>query len=279
MTNCKFIFSSDIHGNKIHLKKLFEYAIKNKISYIVLGGDICPKDVSHRTIVDQKNFLKFLISYKNKYKNINLYLILGNDDFYTNDKILKNNDKLKYMNLKKTKFFESFFIFGFSYVAPTSFRFKDWELWDTKNKKYDSLRGKFVTVGVKSKNDRLLHFDMKNLRRENNIYSLLIKKTKNLDLKKTIFVIHTPPFNTKIDLCKTKEHVGSIGVRKFIEEKKPILTLHGHIHEAFEMSSTYYDKIGNAVVINACNDYLSNEVSFILINIKDARIEHKRIII
>ncbi len=63
----------------------------------------------------------------------------------------------------------------------------------------------------------------------NNIAKILnlLKEKENL-----ILVTHAPPANTKIDLTFMHQHVGSMAIRRIIEEYEPILSLHGHIHEA-----------------------------------------------
>ncbi|MEM1585967.1 MAG: metallophosphoesterase family protein [Candidatus Bathyarchaeia archaeon] len=60
-----------------------------------------------------------------------------------------------------------------------------------------------------------------------------------------ILVSHTPPKNTRLDRTFLGVHAGSISVRKFIEENKPILVLCGHIHEAKGS-----DRIGNSIIVN-----------------------------
>lgn len=60
-----------------------------------------------------------------------------------------------------------------------------------------------------------------------------------------VFVSHQPPKNTKLDRTFIGVHAGSVSVRKFVEENKPLLVLCGHIHEARGM-----DHIGNTIIIN-----------------------------
>ena len=45
-------------------------------------------------------------------------------------------------------------------------------------------------------------------------------------------VIHTPPLNSSLDRTSSGAHVGSAGVRAFIESAQPEVCLCGHIHEA-----------------------------------------------
>lgn len=64
--------------------------------------------------------------------------------------------------------------------------------------------------------------------------------------KYKIQITHNPPINTGIDVIRAGAHVGSPIVRKFIEEKKPIIALSAHIHEAKGV-----DKLGETFLLNA----------------------------
>jgi len=60
-----------------------------------------------------------------------------------------------------------------------------------------------------------------------------------------ICVIHEPPHGSRLDQLGNGQHVGSPGVRAFIEKTQPALAVTGHIHE-----STGMDMIGETPVIN-----------------------------
>lgn len=60
-----------------------------------------------------------------------------------------------------------------------------------------------------------------------------------------ICAIHEPPYGSKLDRLGGGQHVGSEGVRQFIERAQPALVLTGHIHE-----SSGTDVIGGTTVIN-----------------------------
>lgn len=49
--------------------------------------------------------------------------------------------------------------------------------------------------------------------------------------RKTILATHSPPFNCGLDKTKFGNSIGSTGIRRIIEEKKPALNLCGHVHE------------------------------------------------
>src|SRR5205085_931336 len=52
------------------------------------------------------------------------------------------------------------------------------------------------------------------------------------DPRRTIYVCHTPPAHTPLDQMARGRHPGSMALHEFIEQRQPLLTLHGHIHEA-----------------------------------------------
>jgi len=86
-----------------------------------------------------------------------------------------------------------------------------------------------------------------------------------LSAKYKIQITHNPPHNTGIDVIRAGVHVGSHVVRKFIEEKKPIIALSAHIHEAKGI-----DKLGETFLLNAGK---FPEGYFGLINIDDGNVK------
>jgi Icc-related predicted phosphoesterase len=92
----------------------------------------------------------------------------------------------------------------------------------------------------------------------------LDRMTRGQDLARSIFLIHSPPYQTKLDLSaragRMIDHVpldcylGSIAVRRFIESRQPLLTLHGHIHEAARLSGSWRDRIGRTHCFSAAHD-------------------------
>ena len=83
-------------------------------------------------------------------------------------------------------------------------------------------------------------------------------------MERAIFLFHTPPYDTPLDRAaldgKKYEHVpldvhvGSIAVKRFIEQRQPLLTLHGHVHESARLTGEWKTRIGRTVCINAAHD-------------------------
>jgi Icc-related predicted phosphoesterase len=60
-----------------------------------------------------------------------------------------------------------------------------------------------------------------------------------------IVIAHNPPKDTKLDMIPNGIHVGSPLIRAFIDSKKPLLVVSGHIHE-----SAAIDTIGPTTLVN-----------------------------
>ncbi|MCA9477831.1 MAG: metallophosphoesterase family protein [Nanoarchaeota archaeon] len=71
-------------------------------------------------------------------------------------------------------------------------------------------------------------------------------KKQMRDPKKTILLLHGPPYNTNLDVPFQEYHSGSLSFRAFIEEEQPALVLAGHIHEC----EGQVDSIKDSVLMN-----------------------------
>ena len=52
-------------------------------------------------------------------------------------------------------------------------------------------------------------------------------------------------------------------MRRWIERRQPLLTLHGHIHESPTMSGSFVDRIGATLVVNPGSDKVIPHLVFI----------------
>lgn len=261
----KLIYSSDLHGNKEFYKRLLKKAEDENCNAIVVGGDLCGKEGStiQEKIENQRNFLEnFMLplfkQFKSKNKNAEFYVIMGNDDFRINMEILERaeeNKIFKSIHNKSIQINKTLNIAGYSFVNPTPFRLKDWEKPDFENDK-----------GPK----QLFMEEIRSVGKEFGTIEEDFKKLKKLSSpKKTIYVIHAPPFNTRLDVIAAKAHVGSKAIRKFIEMNQPTLTLHGHIHESPQISGSWKDRIGRTICINVGSSYPGDRLNCAVIDSGD----------
>jgi Icc-related predicted phosphoesterase len=84
------------------------------------------------------------------------------------------------------------------------------------------------------------------------------------EVGRAIFLFHTPPYQTRLDRAALDGrmvdhapldvHVGSIAVRRFIEHRQPLLTLHGHIHESARITGSWHDQLGATHMFTGAHD-------------------------
>jgi len=91
---------------------------------------------------------------------------------------------------------------------------------------------------------------------ENEIWDLLRNAVNNVkNFSRIILVSHDPPNNTALDLTFAGLHVGSKSVRDFILRYRPLMGIHGHIHEGRGT-----DKLNGIPIINlgaSINGYIA----------------------
>ena len=49
-------------------------------------------------------------------------------------------------------------------------------------------------------------------------------------------------------------HVGSIALRQFIEARQPLVTLHGHVHEAVRLTGAWRVRLGRTWALGGAHD-------------------------
>lgn len=278
MTNCFFV--TDLHGNKDRYEKLFKAIREEKPDIVFIGGDILPHGL--KSINDSMDdFYNFTCDYlgsnlkkiKDELGKIypKVYIILGNDDVKTDEEIITNLETdgiWKYLHNKKFSY-RDFTFYGYAYIPPSPFLLKDWEKYDVSRYVDPGCIPPEEGIHTVNVDRRKLHFST--------IKEDLEELTKNQNLENSIFLFHSPPYQTNLDRADldgkiienvpVDVNVGSIAIKKFIEEKQPLLTLHGHIHESSRLTGSWKDKIGRTLCLNAATD--TNELSLIKFNLEE----------
>jgi len=258
----KCIFVSDLHGNINRFRKLFEIIEHEKPDGVFIGGDILPNQFlikgDIKKFLEEEFFNPIKKVRKTIDKGIRFFVIMGNDDPKVFEKLFINVDKKKiidYIHFKTVEF-NDFFVTGYSFVPPTPFQLKDWERYDVS---------RFVDVGVISPEEGQRTTKVsKDITCYSTISQDLEKLSKNSQLEKTIFIFHSPPYNSNldkadlegkmVDYAPVDVHVGSIAIRRFIEKKQPFLTLHGHVHETVRLTGEWKERRGKTFSFSAAHD-------------------------
>jgi Icc-related predicted phosphoesterase len=237
----RFIFVSDLHSNKAHFIELERLIYLNKPDILIIGGDIFAYSSKAEP---QLEFAKEYLSQFIIKINIPIYIIPGNCDKPQAINYLKricSDGALKFLTLEGEKLNNIEFI-GYNYTPPNPFKIKDWERKDLKED-YIVLEG---TCLLSNSSDKLNIVANDFL----NYLPSIEEDLSQLNNKKSIWVMHAPPFGGILDKNYANACAGSKGIRKSIERVQPILTLHGHIHEAPYMSNKWSERIGNTISIN-----------------------------
>jgi Icc-related predicted phosphoesterase len=265
MTRCFFV--SDLHGNTGHYQNLLRIIGKEIPQAVFLGGDLLPSGLSLRSsegfscgdFVEEylvKEFLLLRQQMKDAYPRI--FVIMGNDDVRCFESSVMDGEAggaWEYVHNRKLPL-GSFQVYGYSYVPPTPFLLKDWERYDVS---------RYVDPGSVSPEEGLRSSCVTEDEKKNaTIKDDLDRLVGDDDLERAIFLFHAPPHDSNLDRAALDGkiidhvpldlHVGSIAIRRFIEARGPLLTLHGHIHESARLTGLWRDRIGRTHAFSAAHN-------------------------
>ena len=265
LTHCFFV--SDLHGSINRYRTLFSLIEEETPDGIFIGGDILPSGMAALASADSPPgdflggfFTTELIRLKDKLaeKYPRIFIILGNDDGRFEETTMLDPTSpgiWEYIHNRRIDF-GKFIVYGYSYVPPTPFQLKDWERYDVSRyvdpgciSPEEGRRS--VPVSEDEKKYTTIEIDLKSL-------------VKRDDPGKAILLFHTPPYQTKLDRAALDEimvdhvpldvNVGSIAVRRFIEARQPLVTLHGHVHESARLTGSWKDRISKTYCFSAAHD-------------------------
>lgn len=257
----KVLFTSDIHASDSHLSSMLSIAEREKVECLIIGGDIIPHylhDTARFGMLKaqarylENVFIPAIMDFR-KRADIPIYLDFGNDDFIYNRKILEeyNEGLFNLLHFAKYRLTDDVDIIGYMNVPPTPFKIKDWERSDSVERPYPP-NNKVADKGYISANG-ILEETVLDLASDDSIEKELGKLSEIID-RPFIFISHSPPYKTPLDVLYNGHNVGSISIRNFIEEWSGkgflIASFHGHIHESPEKSGSNHILIGDALCVN-----------------------------
>lgn len=236
----KAIFVADLHSDREQYSELKERICANQIELLIIGGDL----LEYATEMNKQiEFIEaFLCDFFETIK-IPKFVINGNVEWLGAVKYyeqLAEGHKISMLTMNPIGL-EPLELVGYPYSNPSPFSRKDYEKRDLNDEIYRTDKPIFIS------NERGILIE-KDLEYFNQLPSI---EEDIAHLKhKGIWVMHAPPYGTKLDVIKSGEHVGSQAIRHRIEQVQPLLTLHGHIHESPYVTNGWLDHIGNTICIN-----------------------------
>jgi uncharacterized protein len=278
MTKCLFV--SDLHGKLDRYQKFFAAIIEYSPDLVFIGGDLLPSGMmalTQSTVTDGGFIAGFLFPQLSELKgklreNYPQFLvILGNDDGRVEEDeaiAIETAGLWHYIQDKKYQF-GKLSIYGYAYVPPTPFMLKDWE-------KYDVSR--YIDPGCVSPEEgyRSVKIPIDEIKYAT-ISDDLTRLIGDDDLSDAIFLFHSPPHKTNldriaaegkmIDYAPIDPHVGSIAIRRMIEDRQPLIALHGHVHESAAVTDKWRDNIGRTHLFSAAHH--GPELALVVFNAED----------
>jgi len=245
----RILYTSDLHGKSGRYHDLELLVSERRPDLVILGGDLLPHYGHTQSSIDRqieyvKNEFKQFLS--NLPRAVQVAFIPGNDDWAAclpSLSMLADMFPLHAFADRSLIIGDMEFI-GYGFVTPTPFLAKDFDKLDQPEDMipdyppiaYTSYDGKIASANVTT----LLH-------QRTSIQEDLCELRAEAH---SVFVAHVPPFGTRLDLLRDKQPVGSRSIRSWIRRHRPVLSLHGHIHESPQVSGQYWDRIGNTLCIN-----------------------------
>ena len=253
----KILAIGDFHGK--FPKKLQKLA--NKVDLVVSTGDYPPfhyrklwfkhcygKEIELWEIIGKKKYKKLVTEDYNRgekvLKKLNklsvpVFTTLGNIDYPSFNDVADLSKKIK----KSMPNWDSKELFGKRIKKYKNIKRFDYKYIKFKDLIFIGMRGHSFKGKVKSKAFK------KHRAILDKLFKKFIKENKE---GKVIFVSHTPPKDTKLDLISKKAHPkvagthgGSKLTRKIIESHQPSLSICGHTHESWGK-----DKIKKTLIVN-----------------------------
>jgi Icc-related predicted phosphoesterase len=261
------LFASDLHGRLDRYEKLFRAVEEIQPAALFLGGDLLPpaflptptagfphEDFANVYLATRLDRLRQRL--RVRYPKV--FLILGNDDARFEEAAILDiaaRDLWVYLHDRSVPF-GAYRVYGYAYVPPTPFHLKDWERYDVSA---------YVDPGCTRPADGWRSVPVADHTiRYATIQKDLEKLTGKDPMDKAVFLFHTPPYKTNLDRAALDGmmvdhvpidvHVGSIAVKRFIESRQPLLTLHGHVHESPRLTGFWSDRVGRTHLFSAAHD-------------------------
>jgi Icc-related predicted phosphoesterase len=263
MTRCLFV--TDLHGAAGRYAALFAAIRAERPAAVFLGGDLFPSGLAAAFGAADGDFVQDVLApgFARVRRDLGpaaprVFLILGNDDGRAEEESVIEaaaTGVWEYAHGRRIPFGD-WTVFGYAFVPPTPFTLKDWERYDVS---------RHVDPGCTSPEEgwRTVAAPEGEAR-----YATIREDLERLagaeDLARAVFLFHAPPYDTRLDRAaldgKAVEHapldvhVGSIAIRRFLEARQPLLSLHGHVHESARLTGDWRDRLGRTHCLSAAHD-------------------------
>jgi Icc-related predicted phosphoesterase len=252
----KLVYAADLHGHRVAYDALADLAERERPDAVVLGGDLFAysrRAASQLAFADGVllGFLRCLAQAR-----IPVLAITGNVDLRAAVERVREFERdglVRILGLQPLYLPFSGVdgqvgvdLVGYPYVPPTPFRLKENERRDLSGDRYEGPWPIFLSSPDPA--GERVEAPENYLDRLPSIEEDLAMIPGTQD--PCILVAHTPPWGCALDRSSLGTHGGSQALRKWIEDRQPLLTLHGHIHESPDLSGRWAERICDTICVN-----------------------------
>lgn len=241
----RFVYVTDLHGVRWKYERALALARERGARLLLNGGDMLPHGRIHG---EQARFIReFLVPLFAACQDagVRFLFIPGNDDLRAHDGLLEEAcapfPLVSSVARRKVEA-EGYEFIGLDLVTDFPFRLKDRARMDTRDAPFPPQPGTGV-LSVPGGWEEIPDWDA-HARGLPTLADELAALPLPRDPRRAVYVLHGPPSGLGLDVVRGGEAVGSRATRAFIESVKPLLTLHGHIHESPAESGTWLARLG-----------------------------------
>ncbi len=245
------LFTADLHGSKEFYRRTFALLRRLDARSLLLGGDLAPHgDVATQRRFFREVFLPGIEAFLAESPATTVYYVPGNDDWRASfaDVEAAAIDRLHNIHGRAVPFLDGAWIAGLASVPMTPFGMKDWDRWE------EGLSPASRLEGMRSAPDGTLRpYSLAGRKPEDSMAADLeaLERVLPPGDPPLVCLFHGPPYGTALDQVAAGVHVGSRETLRFLETRRPLLALHGHIHESPDVSGRFADHVGGTICVNA----------------------------
>jgi Icc-related predicted phosphoesterase len=255
----RLVYTADLHGDAAAYRALLELAAAEGAAAAIVGGDLLPHSARLADALErQRRFVTdelqpLLEAFRARRPDARVFLLPGNDDWAAAAEALGSLEAAGLAYTIHERVFPisphgrsgGLWLAGYACVPLTPFSIKDYERRDD-----GPLPPFSFDMAYTSRGGAIAPATAAEIAALPSIADSLAALAQRSDPARTVYVCHTPPHDTPLDLMPRGRHVGSRALRAFVERHAPPLTLHGHIHEAPALSGQYAVRIGATWCVN-----------------------------
>ncbi len=232
----RILYVTDLHGDKNKYRKSLDIAVEKNIGVIVNGGDMLPK-LGERHLEQPafiNGFLKDYFSELEKH-GITYLAMLGNDDLMSVDELFdtvcREFGNVHNIAGKRVRIGEYEFI-GMNHILDHPFGCKDRVVAEMHYIPQSQL-SRVAGISNEYGYDRIYNWLEYAKTALPYMCDILDALPEPENPQQTVYVMHMPPAGLRLgQLLYQDLDIGSVDIYRFLEERQPLLSLHGHIHES-----------------------------------------------